>query len=309
MTVTPNQLIGITHCEICGSARLASNREGFVVCTNCGVEQSTVNSMPSVKYNERNQPRSHSIMTNLTRTYIGNHYEQQYFSKYRKLDSINRIYQKQYRYEIYRKSYMEILRICSALALPLNFAKDSFTVFKKVWNRLKPGTKARAYKILIPVVIYRTTQMLKFTLSLSKIYEVTEVAPDDIKEVLIATYKMFPKIDKTGDVLRRIDRICDQLEMSGEIRNRAINILKANRRVMLSTINKIAACCAVSMAVISLDLRAEYRIYKIGKVMNASASAIGSRMRKVLASRGLKKHYSATELDEIIPKIYDQLAK
>ncbi|MBD3352921.1 MAG: hypothetical protein GF364_15675 [Candidatus Lokiarchaeota archaeon] len=288
-------------CEQCGSQRLTENREGFIICKECGLEQSSESYAQQTRFDENQEVLDHSFFSKTSRTTVGNKKERVVREKFKKLEKYQKYNSYVYETTIFRHAYPMIRGICSRLRMPINMAQDAFGVFKRVWKKLPPKTQMRSLDSLIPVVVYRTAQMLEYSVNFIELLNAIDCDDKKLKSVLISTYQLFPTIDKRNDVISQINRICDEMDMAYEIRIRSIKILNANKSVMLSTTNNIAACASIGLAILTLGLRKEYRLYKIGRNNHASASAISARIFKVIKHRNIHtKSYKICQIEDIL---------
>lgn len=289
-------------CELCGSNDLIRNPEGFLICNVCGAEQllsNMSNMSDSVEFGDKNNPINYQIYAPTQYTTVGTKLERN-TKRFRKLEYAQEFANRKYENVVFKKAYRELLRICSVLQLPNSFVKDSFGILKKVWRKLTPGRLERNYLNLVPVVVYRVAQMFEISIDLKFLLSSMKCSGKKFKTVLVSTYDKFPSVNKEQEILNKIDRICNEMKMPSEIKMRALEIFHANSAVFCSTTSSAASSAAVGLSVISLKLRNEYRLYKIGKVGGSSAAAISSRIFKVLKSRGINVNY---KIKNILPSM------
>ncbi|MCP4764169.1 MAG: hypothetical protein GY870_20520 [archaeon] len=288
----------------CNNPKLIKSPEGFTICENCGVQLSNLNLVNQNPYDP--EKKTGEFLTTSGRTYIGNPMERGN-EKFKRLEFIQEFSNRKYEDSVFKHAYMEMLGICSRIGLPDKFPKEAFGVFKKIWKQLPPNKMERSYENLVPVVIYQTAKINGINFELKELLSAMKCSEKKFKAVLIKTYNLFSSCNTKEGIRNRINKICDQMEMAGEIKIRALKILEANQNTLLATTPSSAACTSITMAVISMEMRMKYRPYKIGKSGGCSASAISARMRKVLINRGYKDNLDMKNLDVLIPNIYYKL--
>lgn len=293
-------------CDLCGANDLIRNQQGFLICNICGGEQEMVNILNNIDFDEENNPKNYQIHSSMQYTSVGTKFER-VTEKFKRLEYTQNYANRKYENSVFKSAYREILRICSRLELPNSFIKDAFGIFKKVWKKLKPGKLERSYINLVPVVVYRTAQIFEISIDLKLLLSSMKCSGKKFKTVLVTTYDKFPSTNKSRDIFNKIERLCTKMKMPAEIKIRAYDILNANSSVLMATTSSVAASAAVGLSVISLGLRKEYRLYKIGKNIGASAAAISSRIFKVLKSRGIDVNYKITEVQNVLLGSYERL--
>jgi len=112
-----------------------------------------------------------------------------------------------------------------------------------------------------------------------------------------------------SDIVSRIRFVASELQMPNEVLKRAIRLLQSTCVIVTMTTPDHAAGACLAMAVYSLGLREEYRIYTIAKKLGVSSTAITSRMFKVMASRGIRCQYANRELQSVIANCYPDLIR
>ncbi|MBD3351063.1 MAG: hypothetical protein GF364_06220 [Candidatus Lokiarchaeota archaeon] len=291
-------------CENCGSQHMQNTPEGFVVCADCGMQQTE---KAFTSHLNMYKPLHREEFSHLSRTRIGLPTERKVNPKFVKLQNRNLKFCNTYNAQYYRRVYIEIRRICSALSLPLNLPADAFAVFKKVVRKIPLKSSAKGIDTISPIVIYRTAQELGVAINLIELSEVMRCSADKFKTALVDTYNDFPAVDKMKAVADFIQKTWYEMDMEPKILERALEILRANKLMLLSSTNSVGGCTALALAVITLKVKSDYPLYKIGKNRHASASAISSRMFKVLKHRNLDVPMRVSKLEKALDGKYSEL--
>lgn len=198
--------------------------------------------------------------------------------------------------KIYKDIYREILRICSRLDLSIGFSKGVFEVIKKIWS-LHYNKIERDPVNLVPVIIYRITRRLEITIDLKLLVSTTKCSKKIFKDILISPSFELPPLHIYGLIFGKINRICKKIRIPFNFKIRAIKILRANYSILEKTTSSIAASTVLSLSVISLGSRKNYRLYKIAGATGTSISAIQVMIFRLLKSRGI-------DLDNKIKNLY-----
>jgi transcription initiation factor TFIIIB Brf1 subunit/transcription initiation factor TFIIB len=252
-----------------------------------------------------NPSLSHAIFATTTKTVIGNKNER--INKFKRLSKVHDFSTNDYNTSVTKNAFMETQRICSTLQLPENFPRSVMTTFQKTWKQLDSGTSERNHENLIPVIIYREAKAMDIDVNIKSIFGEMRCTPKKFKSCLISTYKLFPIINHQKHIVKRIDRLCNEMKMDHKLKSRALEIFHTNKSVLMATTGNVCVGAAVSMAVFSSRLRSEYPISRIARKIKSSSSAISSRIQRVLKSRRIPSSFKAKQLDLVIPEYYKKL--
>ena len=289
-------------CNICNTKNFTKNLEGFTICKTCGIQQEGISFMSD---SHHNPSVNHSIFSPATKTVIGNKNER--LNKFKRLSKVHDYSTNNYGISVSKNAFIEIQRICSVMQLPELFRQAVMATFNKTWKLLESGTRDRNYEVLVPVIIYREAKALEIAVNFKSIFAEMRCSPKKFKTCLISTYKLFPTLNHKNHILKRIDRLCNELNMNHNLKSRALEIFQINKSVLMCTTGNVCVGSSVSLAVFSLNLRSEYPISKIARKIKSSSSAISSRIQRVLKSRRIPSAFKAKQLDAIIPEYYGKL--
>jgi len=110
-----------------------------------------------------------------------------------------------------------------------------------------------------------------------------------------------------NEIVSRMRIVVGELQMPNEVLGRAIRLLRSTCVIVTMTTPDHAAGACLAMAVYSLGLHKQYRIFSIAKKLGVSSTAITSRIYKVLASRGIAFKPSYRDIQRIIASSYGEL--
>ncbi len=202
----------------------------------------------------------------------------------------------------------ETTRICSIIGLPQTFVKDVMNIFKTVWEKTRKHSGQRNILAFVPVVIYRSAQLLGYSLPMKQLIPEIQVSPKRFRNVLISTYPIFGRVNHYRNIVQKIKEICTELNVPAQVFMTAVKILSKERRELMLSAHTVAASASVGMAIIALKQRDTYPLMLISKKGGASQAAVTSRMFKVAEKRKLSiKQFKIHELDKQLPRNYKKL--
>jgi len=117
-----------------------------------------------------------------------------------------------YESKVHNEALHETTRLCSSIGLPQTFVQDVQKIFKGVWEKTLKHSAQRNVYAFIPVVIYRSAQLLGYSLPLKLLLPEIQVRPKRFRNVLIATYHLFGRVNHYRNIIKAIKVALEQRE-------------------------------------------------------------------------------------------------
>jgi hypothetical protein len=213
--------------------------------------------------------------------------------------------------------YLEVHRICSQLGI---FSQEFLTeVWKKtmeIRHQIKLGKKRWIDRLISAVLVFEA-KIYGYSITIQELLTVLNCNCNYLNSEIIYVSKWFKNQFQSNpnyganlrlnSVAGKIDQWSNEMNMPREVFERAQEFLRNNTIPLTNTTANIASAACISLSILSLGMRARYRIFSIADYIGISSSSILKCIHKVLRHKRILGKLDIAYLDNVIPGIYPYL--
>ncbi len=260
-------------CTSCNSTDIIETHEGHA-CRHCGL----VLDQKKLAYHRPYDESSIQYATMGT-TQIGLYRERMCHPQSSQFQYLNKLHLiKSNENMVIDEATQEMTRIFDGLDLPKSYKTDVFQKFKELRSKLRPGTKYRPPKKLIPLSIYFVFKYRGISINEARLLALSDISKKDFTAFKLTFQELFPDYierDRKKYICQKILELTEKLEISMVFFYQAKTILYRFWDTIKNTTDDVIAGLVSSITLLC--------IYKGNATVSSICNVLGIKMSTIQA--------------------------
>ena len=267
-------------CPECHSENVLSTN-GEYVCSDCGIVLETKIAVYHSPYDK--EKRYQHPFRSYAQTQIGSPRERQTSSSPNRYKALQRLQNCQtHEKRIQCVAKFEINRLFTLLKLPHRLRKSVYVQFCQVRSQLKPRTKYRSPRKLLPPLIYIVHKCAGLTIDQTKLIEFSELNESEFREAQLLLFQLIPQYARRNRlryIMCKISQLTSQLDLRMSFYHLAVRILKQFWEEIYNTTDHVVVGVVMSLATLA-GYQNQISVNRICSALHISMSAVQRQVKR-----------------------------